>query len=57
MLVGILISGAYEVKTQVTLHRNRPLVIEQHGRPISFTFTGLYFVNDDGVVRRSHSST
>lgn len=51
MLVGILISGAYEVKTQVTLHRNRPLVIEQHGRPISFTFTGLYFVNDDGVVK------
>lgn len=51
MLVGILISGAYEMKTQVTLERNRPLVIENHGRPVTFTFTGLYFVNDDGVVK------
>ena len=51
MLVGILVSGAYEVKTQVTLHRDRPVVIEQHGHPISFTFTGLYFVNEDGVVK------
>ncbi len=52
MLVGILVSGAYEVKTQVTLHRDRPVIIEQHGHPISFTFTGLYFVNEDGVVKR-----
>ena len=51
MLVGILVSGAYEVKTQVTLHRDRPVIIEQHGHPISFTFTGLYFVNEDGVVK------
>ncbi len=51
MLVGILISGAYEMKTQVTLRRDQPLVIENHGRPVSFTFTGLYFVNDDGVVK------
>jgi len=51
MLVGILISGAYEVKTQVTLHRDQPLVIEKHGRPVTFTFTGLYFVNEDGVVK------
>jgi hypothetical protein len=51
MLVGILISGAYEMKTQVTLRRNQPLVIENHGRPVTFTFTGLYFVNDDGVVK------
>ena len=51
MLVGILVSGAYEMKTQVTLQRNQPLVIENHGRPVTFTFTGLYFVNDDGVVK------
>jgi cytochrome c-type biogenesis protein CcmF len=51
MLVGILISGAYEMKTQVTLRRNQPLVIEKHGRPVTFTFTGLYFVNEDGVVK------
>ncbi len=51
MLVGILVSGAYELKTQVTLHPNRPVVLEQHGHPITFTFTGLYFVNEDGVVK------
>ncbi len=51
MLVGILVSGAYEVKTQVTLQRDRPLVIESHGRPVTFTFTGTYFVNEDGVVK------
>jgi len=51
MLVGILISGAYEMKTQVTLTRDKPLVLENHGRPVSLTFTGLYFVNDDGVVK------
>ena len=51
MLVGILISGAYEMKTQVTLRRNQPLVIEKHGRPVTFNFTGLYFVNEDGVVK------
>jgi cytochrome c-type biogenesis protein CcmF len=51
MLVGILVSGAYEVKTQVTLERDRPVVLESHGRPVTFTFTGLYFVNEDGVVK------
>jgi cytochrome c-type biogenesis protein CcmF len=51
MLVGILVSGAYESKTQVTLERNRPVVLEQHGRPVTFTFTGLYFVTEDGVVK------
>ena len=35
MLVGILISGAYEMKTQVTLRRDQPLVIENHGRPVT----------------------
>ncbi|MCL4807957.1 MAG: hypothetical protein KJ062_09245, partial [Thermoanaerobaculia bacterium] len=51
MLVGILVSGAYESKTQVTLERNRPVVLEQHGRPVTFTFTGLYFVTEDGIVK------
>ncbi|MBK8595863.1 MAG: cytochrome c biogenesis protein CcsA [Holophagales bacterium] len=51
MLVGILVSGAYEMKTQVTLERDKPLVIENHGRPVTYTFTGVYFMNEDGVLK------
>ena len=48
MLLGILISGAYEKKGQVTLERGRPTKV---GRNM-MTFTQALFVTEDGVVKR-----
>ncbi len=53
MLAGILVSGAYETKTQVTLERGKPVSLEKNGRKLQLAFTGLYFVTDDGTVKRA----
>ncbi|HEX7580073.1 MAG TPA: cytochrome c biogenesis protein CcsA, partial [Thermoanaerobaculia bacterium] len=49
MLVGILISGVYERKTQVTLVKGQPVQIGRH----TMTFTRAIFVNEDGVVKQA----
>ena len=48
MLVGILISGAYERKLQVTLVRGTPTVVGRH----TMTFTRTVVVNEDGAVKQ-----
>jgi cytochrome c-type biogenesis protein CcmF len=48
MLVGILISGAYEKKTQVTLVRGEPTQVGRH----TMTFTRTVVVNEDGEVKQ-----
>jgi cytochrome c-type biogenesis protein CcmF len=48
MLVGILISGAYERKMQVTLFRGTPTQVGRH----TMTFTRPVFMNDDGLVKQ-----
>jgi len=53
MLVGILISGAYEKKTQVTLVRGEPTQVG--GRTMTFTRTVL--VNEDGDVKSGGART
>jgi cytochrome c-type biogenesis protein CcmF len=47
MLVGILVSGVYERKSQVTLVKGQPMQIGSH----TMTFTRAIFVNEDGVVK------
>ncbi|MBL8114701.1 MAG: cytochrome c biogenesis protein CcsA [Acidobacteria bacterium] len=49
MLVGILISGAYERKAQITLLRGQP---QQVGSQ-TFTFTRTVFVSEDGAVKKA----
>ena len=47
MLVGILISGVYERKSQVTLVRGEPTQVGRH----VLTFTKTVFVTEDGDVK------
>jgi cytochrome c-type biogenesis protein CcmF len=47
MLVGILISGVYETKTQVNLVKGQPTPVGRH----SMTFTKVVFVNEKGDVK------
>ena len=49
MLVGILVSGVYEHKATVTLHRNEAATIGRH----TLTFTRTTWVTDDGDVKRT----
>ncbi|MBK9968906.1 MAG: hypothetical protein IPP07_30305 [Holophagales bacterium] len=49
MLVGILVSGVYEHKSTVTLHRNEAATIGRH----TLTFTRTAWVTDDGDVKRT----
>ena len=46
MLVGILVSGVYEQKSQVTLVKGQPMQVGRN----TMTFTRAIFVNEDGVV-------
>ena len=48
MLVGILISGAYERKAQVTLYRGAPTQVGRN----TMTFTKTVFVTEDGSVKK-----
>ncbi|MFI5181141.1 MAG: heme lyase CcmF/NrfE family subunit [Thermoanaerobaculia bacterium] len=50
MLVGILISGAYARKVQVTLVRGTPTRVGSH----TMTFTRAVVVNEDGVVKQQN---
>ncbi|MEO6326353.1 MAG: hypothetical protein ABIT01_05485, partial [Thermoanaerobaculia bacterium] len=50
MLLGILISGVYEKKGQVTLERGRPTRVGRN----TMTFTRALFVTEDGTVKRQN---
>ena len=47
MLAGILVSGVYERKEQVTLPKDTPVMVGRH----EMTFRRTVLVNDDGVVK------
>ena len=47
MLVGILISGVYETKTQVSLPKGQPTQVGRH----TMTFTRVIFVTEKGDVK------
>ena len=49
MLVGILVSGVYEQKSQVTLVKGQPMQVGRN----TMTFTRAIFVNEDGVVKEA----
>ena len=48
MLVGILISGVYETKTQVNLVRGQPTQVGRH----TMTFNRVVYVNEKGDVKQ-----
>ncbi len=47
MLVGILVSGVYETKTQINLPKGQPTQVGRH----TMTFTKVVFVNEKGDVK------
>jgi len=48
MLTGIIVSGVYEEKTQVTLPRGEPMQVGRN----TMTFTRTVFVTEDGGVKQ-----
>ncbi len=50
MLVGILVSGVYERKVQVTLPKGQPVQVGTR----TLTFTRAVFMNEDGVVKQQN---
>jgi cytochrome c-type biogenesis protein CcmF len=48
MLVGILVSGVYETKTQINLPKGQPTQVGRH----TMTFTKVVFVNEKGDVKQ-----
>jgi cytochrome c-type biogenesis protein CcmF len=48
MLVGILVSGVYETKTQINLPKGQPTQVGRH----TMTFNRVVFVNEKGDVKQ-----